>query len=224
MLPREIVPLALLFLLLATHSASAAAADDWMRLVAAGELIEISKVDPTIAVDLRYASERNGAGAKLYPLDFPCLVRPEIATRLRLAQQYLRANGRGLKIWDAYRPAAAQEQLWKREKDRRFVANPTEGRGSLHTWGLAVDVTLVDLAGREVPMPTDFDVFERVASGIYAGKSEEVRKNLQLLQYAMMRIGGFQGLSTEWWHFAVRGWRDYKPLSTAAQPSKVGGS
>lgn len=193
--------------------AQAAGAEDWKRLVAAGELVEIKSVDPSILVEMRYATDRNGAKVALYPPDFPCLVRPEVASRLRLAQIFLRKTGRGLKVWDAYRPAAAQEALWKRENNRRFVANPTQGRGSLHTWGLAVDVTLVDGDGNDVAMPTDFDVFADDASGIYVGKDDQVHTNVHLLQYAMMRVGGFQGLSTEWWHFAVRGWRDYTPLS-----------
>lgn len=210
----------LCFILLGVATLAKAAGDeDWKRLVAAGELVEIKSVDPTILVEMRYATERNGAKAALYPPDFPCLARPEIANRLRLAQKFLRKAGHGLKIWDAYRPAYAQEALWKRQNNRHFVANPTEGRGSLHTWGLAVDVTLVDRNGNEVSMPTDFDVFAQDASGIYRGRDDEVHAHVHLLQYAMMRVGGFQGLSTEWWHFAVRGWRDYQPLS---KPPKAG--
>lgn len=199
--------------------AQAAADEDWKRLVATGELVEIKSTDPAIIVEMRYATDRNGAKAALYPPDFPCLVRPEIAKRLRLAQDFLRKSGNGLKVWDAYRPAYAQEALWKRENNRHFVANPTEGRGSLHTWGLAVDVTLVDRDGNDLTMPTDFDVFADDASGIYRGPDDEVHRHVHLLQYAMMRVGGFQGLSTEWWHFAVRGWRDYQPLS---KPPKEG--
>lgn len=187
--------------------------EDWKRLAATGELVSVQSIDPTIRVELRYATDRNGAHARLYPPDFPCLVRPEIAARLRLAQAYLHKNGRGLKIWDAYRPPGAQTLLWKRGANRRYVADPTQGRGSLHTWGLAVDVTLVDPAGQELPMPTDFDVFAEGASAIYRGKDPAILGNLHLLQRAMMRVGGFQGLTTEWWHFAVRGWGDYAPLS-----------
>lgn len=199
----------------ASGRAARAADDDWKRLVAGGELVDVRSVDPTIRVELRYATENNGARARLYPPDFPCLVRPEIASRLRLAQRFLRKTGRGLKVWDAYRPAAAQEALWKRENNRHYVANPTEGRGSLHTWGLAVDVTLVDGEGEESAMPTDFDVFDEAASGLYRGRDEAVRRNVRLLQHAMMRVGGFQGLSTEWWHFAVRRWKEYPELSKA---------
>ncbi len=210
-MPRRL--LSILLAITALAFSRGAADEDWKRLVESGELVEVTSIDPTILVEMRYATDRNGAKAALYPPDFPCLVRPEVATHLRFAQNFLRKTGHGLKIWDAYRPAYAQEALWKVENNRRFVANPTQGRGSLHTWGLAVDVTLVDRDGKEAAMPTDFDVFAEDASGIYRGSNDEVHANVHLLQYAMMRMGGFQGLSTEWWHFAVRGWRDYPPLS-----------
>jgi D-alanyl-D-alanine dipeptidase len=192
--------------------AARGAEDDWRALVASGQLVEVTKVDPSIRVELRYAVARNGVGTALYPPDFPCLIRPEVAVRLRLAQEWLRKQGRGLKIWDAYRPLAAQRELRKKFADSRFVANPAKGRGSLHCMGLAVDVTLVDAAGQDVPMPTDFDVFSEAASSLYKGEDAAVKENLRLLHYAMMRVGRFQGLSFEWWHFTARDWKDFKPL------------
>ena len=190
---------------------------DWHALVNAGQLVEVTKIDPTIKVEMRYATTRNCVGAAVYPADLPCLVRPEIALRLKAAQQYLRGWNCGLKIWDAYRPAAAQETLWKRWAKRGFVADPGDGRGSLHTWGLAVDVTLVDRFGNDVEMPSDFDVFTDDASGIYRGKSDTVHGNLRLLQRAMFG-SGFQGLSTEWWHFTARGWDKFDRLTTDPPP------
>ncbi len=184
---------------------ASAAEPDWHALVNAGQLVEISKVDPTIRVEMRYATTHNCIGAAVYPADMPCLIRPEIGLRLKAAQQYLRGWNYGLKIWDAYRPSEAQHTLWKRWAKRGYVADPDDGRGSLHTWGLAVDVTLVDRFGNDVEMPSDFDVFTADASGIYRGKSDTVHNNLHLLQRAMFG-SGFQGLSTEWWHFAARDW------------------
>ena len=123
----------------------------------------------------------------------------------------LRSQGYGLKIWDAYRPAAAHLALWEHFSRRHYVADPTDGRGSLHTWGLAVDVTVIDRDGRELTMPSAFDDFTPAASGIYRGGDEKVHAHLRMLQFAM-KAGGFIGLSTEWWHFAARNWKTYEPL------------
>ena len=177
----------------------------WRALVASGQLVEVAKIDPTIKIEMRYATTRNCVGAAIYPADLPCLIRPEIALRLKAAQQYLRSWNYGLKIWDAYRPEEAQRALWQKWAKRGYVADPGDGRGSLHTWGLAVDVTLVDGFGNDVAMPSDFDVFTKDASGIYRGDNATIHDNLRLLHRAMFG-SGFQGLSTEWWHFAARGW------------------
>ncbi len=196
---------------------------NWRALLAAGELGDVTKVDPTILVDLRYATARNCVGKPIYPADLPCLTRPETALRLHLAQVFLRARGYGLKVWDAYRPPAAQQALWQRWQRRGFVADPNDGRGSLHTWGLAVDVTVVDDRGLEVSMPSDFDVFTAQAGAIYQGKDRLVRLHLFLLHMAM-KEAGFLGLSTEWWHFAARDWQRYQRLTLSAQPPAARGS
>ena len=199
---------------------SASATDpDWHALVASGQLVEIGKVDPTILVEMRYASTRNCVGEAIYPEGMPCLIRPEIGLRLKAAQQSLRGWNYGLKVWDAYRTPEAQHALWKRWAKRGYVADPDDGRGSLHTWGLAVDVTLVDRFGNEVEMPSDFAVFTADASGFYHGNSDTVHHNLRLLQRAMFG-SGFQGLSTEWWHFTARGWDKFDRL-TAESAAKV---
>ncbi len=129
-------------------------------------MVDIKAVDPTILVELRYAGSNNIAGRALYPPDMPALVRASVAQRLVKAQAYLQQSHYGLKIWDAYRPPAAQAQLWQLLHNASFVANPADGRGSLHTWGVAVDATLVDDKGNELAMPTDFDVFTP-AAGIH---------------------------------------------------------
>ena len=126
-------------------------------------LVDVRAVDPTILVDLRYATPDNITGRALYPPDMPALVRPTTANRLARAQIYLRARHFGLKIWDAYRPLAAQLELWKMSHNGSFVADPQNGNGSLHSWGVAVDATLVDELGREVALPAKFDEFNTAA-------------------------------------------------------------
>ena len=72
------------------------------------------------------------------------LARPEVASALAVAQGFLRRYQYGLKIWDAYRPVAVQAKLWQASHNSDYVANPEIGVGSLHSWGIAVDATLVD--------------------------------------------------------------------------------
>ncbi len=180
-------------------------------------LVDIREVDPTIVVDLRYATADNVTGHPLYPPDMPALVRPSTAARLAKAQSYLRPRGYGLKIWDAYRPLAAQIELWQKTHDGAFVADPQTGNGSLHTWGVAVDATLVDAGGHDVPMPTKFDEFSTAARLHYHGDDPVVQSHLKLLQHAM-REGGFYGMRTEWWHFAAYDWKKYAPIRA---PKKI---
>jgi D-alanyl-D-alanine dipeptidase len=175
------------------------------------DFVDIKSVEKTIVVDLRYAGANNVARHPLYPPGTPALVRQGVAQRLVIVQEYLRKKGYGLKIWDAYRPQSAQEKLWQLTHNRSFVADPKEGRGSMHIRGAAVDATLVDSAGNDVPMPTDFDSFTPAALLDYTGRSGAVRVNLNLLQKAMAH-GGFYGLRTEWWHFCAPDWKKFDPV------------
>ena len=175
------------------------------------DFVDIKSVEKTIVVDLRYAGANNVARHPLYPPGTPALVREGVAQRLVIVQEYLRKKGYGLKIWDAYRPQSAQEKLWQLTHNRSFVADPKEGRGSMHIRGAAVDATLVDSSGSDVPMPTDFDSFTPAALLDYNGRSAAVRGNLKLLQKAMAH-GGFYGLRTEWWHFCAPDWKKFDPV------------
>ena len=192
-----------------------------LPVAAESEFVDLKSVDPTIAIDLRYASENNVAHRALYPPGTPALVRASLANRLAVAQKYLKEKGYGLKIWDAYRPQSIQEKLFQAVPNRSFVSDPKEGVGSMHIRGAAVDATLVDASGREVPMPTDFDNFTPAALMEYRGHDQIVRANLKLLQKAMAH-GGFYGLRTEWWHFCASDWKRYPPvpdLKLAPQPN-----
>ncbi|MBA3543240.1 MAG: M15 family metallopeptidase [Chthoniobacterales bacterium] len=202
----------ILLLLLALASSAAQAAPRYDNLV------DIKSVDPMILVELRYATPRNITGHALYPPDTPALVRPTTAARLAKAQQFLRERGYGLKIWDAYRPLAAQAELWERSHNGSFVADPVEGDGSLHTWGVAVDATLVDKQGREVEMPSGFDEFTSEARLHYQGNDPAVKLHLKILQ-AAMRHGGFYGMRSEWWHFIAYDWKKYAPIREAKKIS-----
>ena len=190
----------------------------------AGEtLVDIQSVDPTIVVELRYAGRNNFVGQSLYPLGTRALARPQVASALAVAQAYLRRYQYGLKIWDAYRPVAAQAKLWQASHNSDYVANPEIGVGSLHSYGIAVDATLVDSWDRPVRMPSDFDDFTPAAMWRYMGPSFEIGGHVRLLQYAMHKAG-FWGLRTEWWHFTIADWQKYLPHEKAKSAGQVLGT
>ena len=176
-------------------------------------LVDVAKACPGIVIELRYATGRNIVGKPIYPTYARCLIREHVAGQLREAQAWLQKQGLGLKIWDAYRPPWAHWQLWERVQNREFVGDPKTG-GSLHSYGAAVDATLVDAQGREMRMPTDFDDFSPAAQKTYRGGDPVVAKNLRALQGAMAHAG-FLGIRDEWWHFISREWAGYRPITVS---------
>lgn len=173
-------------------------------------LVDIRAVDPTIVVELRYAGSNNFSGRALYPAGTTALVRPEVAPRLAAAQAFLRRYQYQLKIWDAYRPRSVQRRLWQLTHNTNYVADPGAGPGSMHSWGIAVDATLIDAWNNPVNMPSDFDDFTPAAMLHYQGIDPVVRAHLRLLQLTMADAG-FLGMRTEWWHFTVADWQKYVP-------------
>lgn len=172
-------------------------------------LVDVQAIDPTIQVELKYATTDNVLGEPLYPWNARCFVRHEVAEALARVQARLREQGYGLKIWDGYRPLAAQKQLWQKFPVPGFVANPATG--SNHNRGMAVDLTLVDQRGRQVDMPTPYDEFSERAARNYHGGTVRSRQHRQILQEAML-AEGFAGLMNEWWHFDYQHAKSYPVL------------
>jgi D-alanyl-D-alanine dipeptidase len=184
------------------------------------EFVDIARVDPTIIIDLRYATDKNVTGHALYPSGTRALVLPSVAQQLAGAQAYLKQYRYRLKIWDAYRPKEAQELLWKYAARDQYVANPEKGFGSMHSYGVSVDATLVDDWSRDAAMPTKFDEFTPQAMMYYAGRDPLVKQHLNLLQKAMSR-NNFYGLRVEWWHFTTADWKTYIPWWEDKQMSQL---
>ena len=172
------------------------------------DLVDIMELDSTIVVELKYATRDNFLQDTLYSANI-CLLRRAVAERLVKVHRSLQQRGFGLKIWDGYRPLSVQKKMWEKMPDPSYVANPQ--RGSNHNRGAAVDVTLVDLNGNELEMPTEFDDFSRRARSDYLFVSDPVKKNRTILQDAM-RAQGFQTTSSEWWHFNDKDCKKYSVL------------
>ncbi len=161
---------------------------------------EVIHLDPTIGLDLRYATDNNFVSEKMY--DCPrCFLRPDVAKAAVLIHKELKKKGLGLKMYDCYRPRPIQWKLWNKVPDPRYVADPR--KGSMHNRGMAIDLTIVDSLGNELDMGTDFDFFGKEAYHNYTGHSEEVQQNRQLLLEVMLSHG-FRSTSTEWWHYSYK--------------------
>jgi len=189
------------------------------RLRGNPDLVDIKTVAPSIVVELRYATPRNVTGRALYPPNMPALIRPSVAQQLLGVQNFLHQYRYGLKIWDAYRPKEAQVLLWQLAHKDDYVANPANGFGSMHSWGVSVDATLVDDWGRPVSVPTDFDEFTPAAMLRYQGADPIVKAHLTLLQLAMAH-NNFYGLRVEWWHFTTADWKKYVPYQEAEENAR----
>ena len=159
---------------------------------------EIIRLDSTIVLDLRYASDNNFVGEQMYDCG-RCFLRPSVAKALVKVHQQLKAEGLGLKMFDCYRPRPIQWKLWKKVPDPRYVADPR--KGSMHNRGTAVDLTLVKLNGEELPMGTTYDFFGKEAHTAYQQLPAEVLANRKKL-HTSMKKAGFAPIRTEWWHFS----------------------
>ena len=205
----------LITLLLQMLCAVALAADNAVRDLGAAGLVEPSSLENSLVLDIRYATENNFTGRRVYP-SARCFLRADVAKRLLGVQKDLRGQGLGLKIFDCYRPFSVQEDFWRIMPDERYVGKPARENGvivksSRHNRGAAVDVTLVDAHGRELPMPTGYDDFSDKAHRNSNAATPEARHNNLALERAM-QAQGFVPLPTEWWHFDGPGWEAYEPL------------
>jgi len=174
----------------------------------APDLVELVKLDPTIKLDIRYATTNDFLSTPVYTQARAFLQRPA-AEALVLANQALKAHGYGLIIHDGYRPWYVTEIFWEATPDdkKKFVANPAEG--SKHNRGCAVDLSLYDLAtGKEVKMPSGYDEMTDRAYADYPGGTPEERARRALLRQAM-EAQGFAVIPDEWWHFDYKDWKQY---------------
>jgi D-alanyl-D-alanine dipeptidase len=172
------------------------------------DLVELTKLDKTIKLDIRYATANNFVGRPVYPEARAFLQRPAADALVRVIQQ-LAKKGLGLVIFDGYRPWAITKLFWEvvPEDKRKFVADPA--KGSKHNRGCAVDLSIYDRnTGKLIPMPSDFDEFTERASPGYKGGTDEERSNRDMLR-KLMEAEGFTVNPNEWWHFDFKDWEKY---------------
>lgn len=190
--------------------ALAASPEESLRAVLADpEYVDVSGF-PNVAVDLRYASERNFVGKNVYgPFDRPFLRKPA-AEKLRAAALALEKSHPGWKILilDALRPRSVQRLFWARvvgTAQQPYVADPD--KGSVHNFGFALDVTLRDDSGAEVDMGTGFDDFTKRAEPVHedellkAGRLTAAQIEHRKILRGVMLSAGFLQQPNEWWHY-----------------------
>lgn len=176
------------------------------------ELVELIKLDPTIRLDIRYATSNNFLGRPVYKQARAFLQLPA-AQALSRANRALRKKGYGLVIHDGYRPWFVTKIFWDATADdkKEFVADPA--KGSRHNRGCAVDLSLFDLkTGKLVEMPSDYDEMTARSHINYQGGSEESRRLRELLRSAM-EAEGYAVYEPEWWHYDYKDWKEYPILN-----------
>jgi D-alanyl-D-alanine dipeptidase len=177
------------------------------------DLVEVVKLDSTVHLDIRYATENNFMKRRMYDTARAFLERPAAEALVRV-QKKLREFNVGLVVFDAYRPWSVTKKFWDETppSKRSFVANPRYG--SKHNRGCAVDLSLYDLkTGHEIEMPTGYDEFSKRASPGYTGGTERQRNWRDRLRSAM-EAEGFRVDEGEWWHFDYKDWRLYPVMDT----------
>lgn len=171
------------------------------------DLVEVVKLDPTIKLDIRYASDNNFMSAPFYSEARAFLQRP-VAESLVTANRELREHGYGMLIHDAYRPWYVTKMFWDATPDdkKKFVADPAQG--SRHNRGCAVDASVYDMkTGKEATMPSGYDEMSERAYPNYSGGAADERARRDLLR-AVMEKNNFTVYEFEWWHF------DYKDCAS----------
>ncbi|MBC8355957.1 MAG: serine hydrolase [Planctomycetes bacterium] len=173
------------------------------------ELVELVSLDPTIKLDIRYATTNNFTGAVFYKQPRALMQRPAAEAVVR-ANKRLQERGLGLLIHDAYRPWHVTKMFWDATPTelKDFVANPANG--SRHNRGCAVDLTLYDLqSGEPIQMVAGYDEFSPRSFPLYPGGTSQQCWYRELLRRAM-EAEGFTIYEYEWWHFDFKDWKKYR--------------
>jgi D-alanyl-D-alanine dipeptidase len=150
--------------------------------------------------DMKYATDDNFLKSKVYDCA-ECYLRLKTVNALIEANNQFISRGYRIKLFDCYRPLDIQKQMWEIVPNPKYVADPQ--KGSIHNRGGAVDITLVDIKGKELDMGTSFDYFGIEASHKYNNLSETVKENRKLLRH-VMTTANFNPFESEWWHYNLK--------------------
>ncbi|MET3025814.1 M15 family metallopeptidase [Flavobacterium sp. UW10123] len=150
--------------------------------------------------DMKYATEDNFLKTKVYDCA-ECMLRLKTVNALIAANKDFLKKGYRIKLYDCYRPLDIQKKMWEIVSNPIYVADPK--KGSIHNRGGAVDISLVDITGKEVDMGTSFDFFGIMASHNFKQLSKEILSNRTYLKKTMIK-NGFNSFDSEWWHYNLK--------------------
>ncbi len=173
------------------------------------DLVELTALDSTIRLDIRYATDRNFLSVPVYTQARAFLQRPAAEALVR-AHRRLASLGYGLLIHDGYRPWYVTRMFWDGTPadKHQFVADPSQG--SRHNRGSGVDLTMFDVrTGDPVVMTGGYDEMSDRSYPEYPGGSSRQRALREILR-AAMESEGFSVYDAEWWHFDFGDWRKYR--------------
>ena len=175
-------------------------------------LVDIQEIEPTLKINLKYSTTDNFVGIDLYGGLEKVFLQPEVAQKLKFAQELLQKidSNLFLLVFDGVRPLHIQQLMWDTLKmpiheKTKFLSNPKNK--SIHNYGAAIDLSIITKNGIPLDMGTPYDYIGELA---YPRKEAELLKNGKLSQKQVenrqmlrktMKKAGFSGITTEWWHF-----------------------
>lgn len=178
------------------------------------KLVAIAPPQFDVELSLAYATADNITGRPVYGRADCYLLQPAADALQRAIAQASRLGYR-LRLFDALRPTEAQWKLWNFRPDPEFLADPR--RGSPHSRGVAVDLTLIGADGRDLDMGTGFDAFTPLSHHGSAGVPAQAQAN-RLLLMGLMTEAGWDFYRNEWWHYQLFDARRYRLWNDADLP------
>lgn len=175
-------------------------------------LVPIRQPEFDVEIALAYATPANVTGKPVYA-HARCYLHEDAADALARAIALAAPLGLRFKLFDAFRPTEAQWVLWNARPDPEFLADPR--RGSPHSRGVAVDLTLIDAQGAELDMGTGFDAFTPLSHHANTEVSSAAQRNRALL-LGIMTAAGWDFYRNEWWHYQLFNSRRYPLYSDSA--------
>jgi zinc D-Ala-D-Ala dipeptidase len=180
-------------------------------------LVSITPESHKVQIRLAYATSDNFTGRPVYARA-DCYLHRDAAALLARAVELAAAIGTRILVFDAFRPSEAQWALWAHTPDPEFLADPR--RGSPHSRGVAVDLTLTDADGREIDMGTPFDAFTPLSHHANTEVSAEAQRNRAIL-LGIMTAAGWDFYRNEWWHYQLFNSRSYPLYSDTVLPQPM---
>ncbi|MBK47914.1 MAG: D-alanyl-D-alanine dipeptidase [Pelagibacteraceae bacterium] len=170
------------------------------------DLIKITKKKYPIEIDLLYATKKNFTGKQIYKKK-DCYLHKEALPLFKKSIAIAQKLDYKIKIFDAFRPTEAQWKLWEHTPDDNFIAHPK--KGSPHSRGVAIDLTLVNKNNKELDMGTGFDSFSKKSFHGNTSINKKAQKN-RLILLGIMSAAGWDFYKKEWWHYQLFNSKKYK--------------